>query len=106
MKPQGMKIAFEWVLTPSKGDDAILTENQYSFYKNQVKDGDVGTIFFDACEIHPTQIVSAIRREASYTKQKYPCMTCDTNGYLLLKKDANGVFEICPDCGGTGLNLK
>lgn len=106
MKPEGMKKAYEWVLTPSKGDDAILTEAQYQFYKNQIESEDFSPIFFDDYEVRPAQIVSGIKREASYTKQKYPCMKCDTNGFLLREKDEKGVFKICPDCGGTGLNLK
>jgi len=100
-----MKKAYEWVLTPQKGDDIVLTENQYEFYKAQVKNGDHAPIFYDDVEVRPSYIVTSVRREASVTKNKYPCKTCDTNGFLL-EKDTNGVFKLCPECEGRGINLK
>lgn len=105
MKPENMKKAYEWILTPSKGDDIVLTENQYAYYRDAVKIGDMSAIFFDDVEVRPPHIITALRREASVTKNKYPCMKCDTNGFLL-EKDRNGVLLVCPECEGTGLKLK
>lgn len=103
MKPENMKKAYEWVLVPQRGDDIILTERQYQLYKDQVKEGDTSPIFFDEVEVKPPYIVMSFRRDASVTKEKYPCLKCDTNGFLN-EKDADGVFLLCPTCEGSGID--
>lgn len=105
MKPQNMKKAYEWVLTPNKGDDIVLTENQYEFYKDQIKNENFSPIFFEETEVRPSQIITSVKREATIaTKSKYPCLKCDMNGYLR-EKDKNGVFKLCPDCEGKGIKV-
>lgn len=105
MKPQNMKKAYEWVLTPEKGDDIVLTENQYELYRTQIQEENFSPIFYDEVEVRPYKIVTAIRREASAIKRKYPCRKCNTNGFLF-EKDEDGVFLLCPECEGTGTIAK
>ena len=35
------KVVYEWVLVMSKGDDTVLSENQYNVYREQVKAKDL-----------------------------------------------------------------
>lgn len=92
------KNRYEWVLTMSKGDDVVLTENQYEYYKENRENG---TIFFADCEVNPSFVVSSERRPARIIKDKYPCKTCGTCGRV--KKD--NLFVECPDCQGSGVKF-
>lgn len=95
------KQAYEWVLTISKGDDQILTENQYEAYKKNHQDG---KIFFDTFEVNPSYVVSASRQPANHTKKKYPCKACNTIGFAP-GRDNQGNLVVCKKCEGTGLDL-
>lgn len=94
-KPQ--KIAYEWVLTMSKGDDILLTENQYKVYKENHKEG---KIFFADVEVNPAFVMSARKRPATnWLKDKYPCTACYTAG----RNPDN--TDWCEVCGGSGVKL-
>lgn len=103
MKPKNLPRFYEWVLVPWHGENAVLTETQYEFYKKQVMNGDMSTLFFDDFEVHPAQVASAYKREAFYIKQKYPCAKCNTNGFLR-ELDKEGFYKLCDICGGTGVD--
>lgn len=95
------KEAYEWVINMNDGQEFILTEGQYAYYKENFLEG---RIFFDTFEINPSFVSSAFRRLASEgLKKKYPCKTCQTNGYLN-EKEKNGALKVCPNCQGTGMN--
>lgn len=93
--------SFEWVLIMSKGDDVILTENQYQAYKDGWKDGKV---FFKDMEVNPSFVVSAFKRDAGFIIEKYPCSSCKGNG-IKPRRDHHGLILECTDCGGTGLGI-
>lgn len=86
---------FEWVLLMSKGEDRILTETQYKFYREHRNDG--GNVLFDDFEINPFHVVQAYRRPADEIIKRYPCRKCYTTGQINYKE--------CPDCKGTGVKL-
>lgn len=96
-KQKQPKIAYEWVLTMSKGDDILLTENQYAFYKEHNKDSKV---FFADVEINPAFVMNAKKRPATnWLKDKYPCRECYTTG----RKPDN--TDWCEVCEGSGVQL-
>lgn len=80
----------------SKGDDVILTENQYQFYKEHHKDSKVA---FSEVEISPSFVVQAWKRPAQYIRNKYPCPVCHMGGR---NADNSGW---CPSCKGSGVQL-
>lgn len=91
------KIAYEWVLQMSKGEDILLTENQYEFYKKNYKEAKV---FFADVEINPAFVMNAVKRPATnWLKDKYPCRECYTAGR---NKDNT---DWCEVCGGSGVKL-
>lgn len=91
----------EWVMTMTKGDDIVLTETQYEFYKENRENG---SIFFKTAEINPSFVVSSHKRKAEYLFKLYPCLTCNTNGELLKTRKDDGICDICPTCKGTGID--
>jgi hypothetical protein len=93
------KIVYEWLLTRVNAGDVILTENQYEFYKNQVLKGDMREIRFRHATIRPSYVISGIRKQASFLKDKYPCKSCYSSG----RKSDN--TEWCSSCGGSGVQL-
>jgi hypothetical protein len=90
-----MKNKYEWVLTMSKGDDVVLTENQYDFYKEHYAESKV---FFGDIEINPAFIVSAAKRPIYALRPKYPCKTCSSCGRL-------PDYTTCPICEGSGVHI-
>ena len=90
------KIIYEWVLMQSKGDDIVLSENQYKIYKDNYKEG---KIFFADVEVNPAFVMNARRRQAKYIKDKYPCKECYSSG----RKPDNA--DWCDNCGGSGVDL-
>ena len=105
------KPTFEWVVVSSKGEDLILTENQYKVFR---ENRESGTVAFEDFEINPSFVVKAYRREAQVVNLKYRCETCTTNGWVWsdVKRDEKGeLLSIggekieCPICHGTGVDL-
>lgn len=92
------KVVYEWIVTMSKGDEIILTENQYDFLKKKSEEGDNRKLFFGDVAINPSFVVSAYRQKAVYIKNKYPCPVCYQSG-----KKPNG--ELCDNCEGSGVQL-
>lgn len=90
------KRAYEWILIMSKGDDVILSENQYDFYKKNYKEAKV---FFADKEVNPAFVVQVYKRPAQYIKEKYPCRECYQSGR---KPDNTGW---CDNCGGSGVDI-
>lgn len=99
MKDNPQKIAYEWVLIMSKGEDVILSENQYEVYRNQVKNKDMSRCFFADVEVNPPFVVQSYKRKAQYIKDKYPCKECYSSG----RKPDN--TDWCSNCGGSGVDL-
>jgi len=95
------KQAYEWVLVFFNENipDIVLTEKQHDFYQEHRGDKIVD---FDDCSVAPSGIVTTFRRPAQVIKQKYPCLACNTNGYIAKSPTE---LETCPKCGGTGVNL-
>lgn len=93
------KLAYEWVMTMSKGEDVILSENQYAVYKAQVQSEDNRKLLFSDTEINPVFVVSGVRRPADYIRRKYPCRVCHSAG----RNDTNTGW--CLNCGGSGVDL-
>ena len=93
------KIAYEWVIVMSKGEDIVLTEKQYLYYDDHRKDD---CIIFDNCEFRPPFVVQAYKRPAEIIKDYYPCHTCKTSGWEITKE---GKRIVCSKCGGTGIDL-
>lgn len=91
------KIAYEWVLVLSKGDDIVLTENQYQVFKENIKES---KIFFGDLGFSPSFVTQFYRRPATnWLKDKYPCKACYTTGRRVDNTDW------CEACGGTGVCL-
>jgi len=97
------KEIYEWVMIMSKGDDLILTESQYEFYKKNINDG---IIFFKTNAINPSFVVSASKRKPQTLFKLYPCLTCNTNGILLKTRKDDGTYDTCTNCEGTGIDTK
>lgn len=93
------KIAYEWILTLSRGPEVILSEAQYAFYKKQIQDEDYRKLFFSDVEVNPPFVVSAYRQPAVYIKSKYPCKDCYSTGVIIGNKG------VCLSCEGTGISL-
>jgi len=89
------KTLFEWVLIVSKGDDVILSENQYDIYKNSWRDGQM---FFNGMMVNPAFVAQAYKRPAEVLKKKYPCKDCFSSGFMTDK-------TICTKCEGAGAIL-
>ena len=94
------KVAYEWVIVMSKGEDIVLTENQYAYFDENRKEN---YIIFDNFEFNPAFIVQAYKRPAEIIKDYYPCETCHTSGWEITKE---GKRIVCSKCGGTGVDLK
>lgn len=91
------KIAYEWVLTMSDGEEIILTENQYQFYKDHWKDKKV---FVGDVEINPSFVTYSKKRAADFVKNLYPCPRCHQSGY-----DPDDHSFWCKVCDGSGVQL-
>jgi hypothetical protein len=87
--------SYEWVLSMSKGEDIILTERQYKFYRDNITSNKVT---FDDCELNPAFVVSAYKRPAQVIKDKYPCKNCGTTGKM-------NDYSVCPKCEGSGVDI-
>ena len=96
-----MKKAYEWVLMFFNDElpNVYLTERQYEFYRDHREDK---VIDFEDFSFAPSGIASSFKREANVIKDKYPCMKCNTNGYIIKGSTER---EICPECEGTGVKL-
>ena len=92
------EIAYEWVLTFSKGEDIVLTEKQYQLYCAHAEDN---FISFDNFGFNPAYVIQVIKRPAERLKDYYPCETCHASGWEM--KD--GKRQPCSKCKGTGLDL-
>lgn len=92
------KIAYEWIVTLSKGDEIVLTESQFAFYKSQLQEKDMSQIFFIDQHLNPVYVVSSFSRPANVIRRKYPCKTCLSSGHI-----PGG--EWCTDCEGSGVSL-
>lgn len=88
------KTLYEWVLVMNKGDDIVLSENQYEVYKEGWKDGQM---FFNGVMVNPSYVVQAYRRPAEEILRKYPCRKCYRTGV-----DGENT---CKECGGTGFKV-
>lgn len=93
------KIAYEWVLVMGKGEDIILSENQYAVYKKHTQSENPGMIFYGDIAVNPFYVAQTIKRKAQYIKEKYPCKTCYSTGR---KPDNTGW---CENCKGSGVDL-
>lgn len=101
--PENMQQGYEWVLVIEDAPDIVLTEKQFEVYKTRVQNGEYTSLFVDDAEIRPYHVVTSFKRPAEIVKKKYPCKPCMTNGFLL-EKDEKGVFKLCPECKGTGID--
>jgi len=97
MKPE-IEI-FEWVIVMNKGEEIILTENQYEFYAEDRKRNQV---IFDGFEFNPAFVVQAYKRPADEIVRMYRCPDC--NGGTMVAKGDKAIM--CPLCKGTGADLK
>ena len=94
------KKAYEWVVTMSGGDFHVLSENQFSAFKDNVS-GD--KMYFDDFGFNPSFVSSWFKRDAEVLINKYPCPNCFGNG-MKFNKERNK-SEICTTCEGTGLSI-
>src|SRR5690349_4499460 len=74
------KQAFEWVAVMFNDNEEYLTEAQYKFYREHDKDREV---VFDDFAITTSGVLRWYKRPAEVVKERYPCLTCNTNGYLV-----------------------
>jgi hypothetical protein len=87
-------ILFEWVVVQSKGEDLVLTPNQYDVYKRQHS----GVIRFKNFEINPAFVVQVRKEPVNELKNMYPCLKCQKTGKSL--------GEVCTNCAGSGVDTK
>lgn len=91
------KIAYEWVLVMSKGEDIVLTENQYKTFKDNMLEAKV---VFGDLGFSPSFVVQFFKRPAgSWMRDKYPCNDCNSTGRNQEQT------EWCTACEGTGINI-
>lgn len=96
---ENQKKVYEWVLTMSKGDDVILTENQYEFYAKKMEEDDNRKLMFSDFGFNPVFVVSEIKVPANYIRRKYPCRDCHSAG-----RNADNT-DWCTTCEGSGINI-
>lgn len=85
---------YEWLVKIWDGEDLVLTENQYAFYKANYREP---RVFFSDFEFSPGAVKEAIKRPAEVIRNKYPCKKCYSSGFL------HGI--ICENCEGSGVDL-
>lgn len=91
------KLAYEWVLVMSKGDDILLTEPQFAFFKKNLKES---KIVFSELGFSPGFVIQFFKRPATnWLKDKYPCKHCTATGRTA---DSSAWCEVC---GGSGVQL-
>lgn len=91
------KIAYEWVLVMSKGDDILLSEPQYEFFKKNMKEAKV---VFSELGFSPGFVIQFFKRPATnWLKDKYPCNDCTATG-----RNAEST-DWCETCGGSGVKI-
>lgn len=103
-----MNQLYEWVVS-CDDEEFILTEKQHEYL---IKNQDKRFVAFPGFTIQPAMVAWMKRRPAEALKQMYPCKKCYSSGVFIEQSgevQPNGSMPttemICPDCGGTGVNL-
>lgn len=97
------KDIFEWVVL-CKDREFYLTENQH---KALIENQDKRFVTFKDFTIQPSMVSYSYRRIAQEIKEMYPCLVCNTNGYLIGQSgEIEGSWKTCDNCEGTGVDTK
>lgn len=94
-------IMYEWVVTMSEGEEAVLSEGQHDQLVERLKSGEMGIVFFPQMgfDINPVHIVSMIKRPVQWLKIQFPCKTCRSSG------QDHKTWKICKTCRGSGVQF-
>lgn len=93
---------YEWVVLTGK-QEYYLTQAQYEVLLRQQSNK---FVVFEHFVINPAYISSMYKRPAKKIRAMYPCIVCESRGFLFQIIDDKAMHEECFNCHGTGMDFK